>query len=260
MKYLIIATLVSFVLALIYLRVRPYLKLIRKVTESLTSATDVSATRSATTPSSNKLVRCEKCGTWVPADRPARSKWGPMCAPTRGSRPRRERSASVPAPGACAPRDARTHRPRGFGGRSLTHLRPSGAPARRCRVPGLRAVPPSVRGAERRLRRRPARTDGPRRTHARPRRSRGPRRPFPARTVGRAAAARRAGPRARAGPGDRAPGRAVLEPRRRPARARLRSPPLRRPDLGDDDDVPAPPATDAAPEAGKSTKVDSDQC
>ena len=70
MKYLIIATLVGFVLALIYVRVRPYLKLIRKVTESLNSATDVSATRSATqaTPSS-KLVRCERCGTWVPADR-----------------------------------------------------------------------------------------------------------------------------------------------------------------------------------------------
>src|SRR5688500_6691911 len=71
MKYLIIATLVGFVLALIYVRVRPYLKLIRKVTESLNSATDVRATRSATqaTPWSNRLVRCERCGTWVPADR-----------------------------------------------------------------------------------------------------------------------------------------------------------------------------------------------
>ena len=74
MKYLIIATLVSFVLALIYLRVRPYLKLIRKVTESINSATDVSATRSA--PSSNKLVRCERCGTWVPADRALKLKSG----------------------------------------------------------------------------------------------------------------------------------------------------------------------------------------
>ena len=76
MKYLIIATLVSFVLALIYLRVRPYLKLIRKVTESLNSATDVSATRSATTPSSSRLVRCERCGTWVPADRALKLKSG----------------------------------------------------------------------------------------------------------------------------------------------------------------------------------------
>lgn len=74
MKYLIIAALVSFVLAVIYLRVRPYLKLIRKVTESLNSATDVSATKA--TPSSNRLVRCERCGTWVPADRALKLKSG----------------------------------------------------------------------------------------------------------------------------------------------------------------------------------------
>ena len=74
MKYLIIATLVSFVLALIYLRVRPYLQLIRKVTQSINSATDVSATQA--TPSSNKLVRCERCGTWVPADRALKLKSG----------------------------------------------------------------------------------------------------------------------------------------------------------------------------------------
>ena len=81
MKYLIIATLVGFVLALIYVRVRPYLRLIRKVTESLNSATDVSATRSAT--SSNKLVRCERCGTWVPEDRALKLKSGlaTFCSP-----------------------------------------------------------------------------------------------------------------------------------------------------------------------------------
>jgi hypothetical protein len=83
MKYLIIATLVSFVLALIYLRVRPYLKLIRKVTESLNSATDASATRSATQATSNRLVRCERCGTWVPADRAMNLKGGlaTFCSP-----------------------------------------------------------------------------------------------------------------------------------------------------------------------------------
>ena len=85
MKYLIIATLVSFVLALIYLRVRPYLQLIRKVTQSINSATDVSATRSATqaTPSSNRLVRCERCGTWIPADRALKLKSGlaTFCSP-----------------------------------------------------------------------------------------------------------------------------------------------------------------------------------
>ena len=71
MKYLIIGTLVSFVLALIYLRVRPYLRLIRKVVLSLNTVTDTSATTAPAqrTTSTNKLVRCERCGTWVPADR-----------------------------------------------------------------------------------------------------------------------------------------------------------------------------------------------
>ena len=71
MKYLIIATLVSFVVALIYLRVRPYLRLIRKVAQSINVVTDTTGTAApaARTASSNKLVRCERCGTWVPADR-----------------------------------------------------------------------------------------------------------------------------------------------------------------------------------------------
>ena len=79
MKYLIIAAIVSIVVGLIYLRVRPYLKLIRKVTESINSATDVSATTARATrgtSSENKLVRCERCGTWVPADRALNLKSG----------------------------------------------------------------------------------------------------------------------------------------------------------------------------------------
>ena len=69
-KFLIIAALVSIVFVLVYSRVRPYLKLFQKVVQSLNVAADVSAT-SATrkTPSKNKLVRCERCGTWVPAER-----------------------------------------------------------------------------------------------------------------------------------------------------------------------------------------------
>ena len=71
MKYLIIAALVGFVLGVIYLRARPYLKLVRKVVESLNSATDATATTAPAprTTSQKKLVRCERCGTWVPADR-----------------------------------------------------------------------------------------------------------------------------------------------------------------------------------------------
>jgi hypothetical protein len=71
MKYLIIAALVSIIFVLVYSRVRPYLKLIQKVANSLNVATDISASTASRqkAPSRNKLVRCERCGTWVPAER-----------------------------------------------------------------------------------------------------------------------------------------------------------------------------------------------
>ena len=63
MKYLIIAVLVSIIFVLVYSRIRPYLKLIQQLTNSL------NAPPQERTPSRNKLVRCDRCGTWVPADR-----------------------------------------------------------------------------------------------------------------------------------------------------------------------------------------------
>jgi hypothetical protein len=64
MKYVIIAALVGLVFLLVYARVRPYLKLIRKVAKSFEVVPDVKRT-----PTSSKLVRCERCGTWIPTDR-----------------------------------------------------------------------------------------------------------------------------------------------------------------------------------------------
>ena len=71
MKYLIIAALVSIAFVIIYSRVRPYLKLIRKVVESLNVATEGTVTTATQqrSPSKNKLVRCDSCGTWIPAER-----------------------------------------------------------------------------------------------------------------------------------------------------------------------------------------------
>ena len=71
MKYLIIAALVSIAFVLVYSRVRPYLKLIRKVVESLNVATEGTVTTATQqrSPSKNKLVRCDSCGTWIPAER-----------------------------------------------------------------------------------------------------------------------------------------------------------------------------------------------
>ena len=63
MKYLVIAVLVSIIFVLVYSRIRPYLKLIEQLTNSL------NAPPQERTPSRNKLVRCDRCGTWIPADR-----------------------------------------------------------------------------------------------------------------------------------------------------------------------------------------------
>ena len=71
MKYLILAALVSIAFVIIYSRVRPYLKLFRKVVESLNVATEGTVTTATQqrSPSKNKLVRCDSCGTWIPAER-----------------------------------------------------------------------------------------------------------------------------------------------------------------------------------------------
>jgi hypothetical protein len=66
MKYVIIAALVSIIFVLVYSRIRPYLKLIQQLTNSLNGPPEEK------TPSRNKLVRCDRCGTWVPADRALR--------------------------------------------------------------------------------------------------------------------------------------------------------------------------------------------
>jgi len=71
LKYLVIAALVSIAFVIVYSRVRPYLKLIRKVVESLNVAAEGTVTTAdqPRTPSKNKLVRCDSCGTWIPAER-----------------------------------------------------------------------------------------------------------------------------------------------------------------------------------------------
>jgi len=69
LKYLIIGTVISFVAAFLYLRLRPYLQLIRKVVGALNVSAEVATAPRDRSPSKNRLVRCDSCGTWVPADR-----------------------------------------------------------------------------------------------------------------------------------------------------------------------------------------------
>ena len=97
MKYLIIATLVSLVLAFIYVRLRPYLRLIQKVVKSLNVVTDISATTASppARPSQSKLVRCDRCATWIPAERALKLNSGlatfcsPECMSKPASKPRK---------------------------------------------------------------------------------------------------------------------------------------------------------------------------
>jgi len=85
MKYLIIAALASIVFVLIYTRIRPYLKLIQKVAQSINVVTDISASTASRkeSPANSKLVRCDRCGTWVPAERALNLKSGlaTFCSP-----------------------------------------------------------------------------------------------------------------------------------------------------------------------------------
>ena len=71
MKYLIIAVLVSIIFVLVYARIRPYLKLIEKIVKSINVGTEMSGSAAPRQKSSsrNKLVRCDRCGIWVPAER-----------------------------------------------------------------------------------------------------------------------------------------------------------------------------------------------
>jgi hypothetical protein len=78
MKYLIIGGLVAIIFVLVYSRVRPYLKLFQDVVNSLNAPPGERKISSR-----SKLVRCESCGTWIPAERAMRLNAGlaTFCSP-----------------------------------------------------------------------------------------------------------------------------------------------------------------------------------
>ncbi|HSS21060.1 MAG TPA: hypothetical protein VLL54_13380 [Pyrinomonadaceae bacterium] len=71
MKVLVIAALLALLLLLVYSRIYPYLQVLRKIfgvaKTIATPPTDRGVRSTAKT--EGKLVRCEGCGTWIPADR-----------------------------------------------------------------------------------------------------------------------------------------------------------------------------------------------
>ncbi|HKE55080.1 MAG TPA: hypothetical protein VKB46_00200 [Pyrinomonadaceae bacterium] len=75
MKYLLIAALVSLLFVFIYSRLRPYIQLFQKALTFLNNPVGpVSAgtTQRRAGDLENKLIRCDSCGTWVPANRAVR--------------------------------------------------------------------------------------------------------------------------------------------------------------------------------------------
>lgn len=74
MKYFIILIILVVLLALIYLRLRPYIKMARRMfglvrdVRGMGQNETVQPLRSETL-ADNKLVRCDACGTWTPATR-----------------------------------------------------------------------------------------------------------------------------------------------------------------------------------------------
>ncbi|MFN2453087.1 MAG: hypothetical protein ABR577_02590 [Pyrinomonadaceae bacterium] len=74
MKFLIIATIIAFVCAFIFLRLRPYILFIKRLLDTTRDLREVSnnnpfnTTRTQST-ESNRLSRCSACGVWIPASR-----------------------------------------------------------------------------------------------------------------------------------------------------------------------------------------------
>ncbi|MCA1615445.1 MAG: hypothetical protein LC800_15365, partial [Acidobacteria bacterium] len=74
-KYLLIIILIAFVVALVYVRLRPYIRLARRAfgfvreARRMTTSDAAAAPRRTRAAGGEKLVRCASCDTWLPASR-----------------------------------------------------------------------------------------------------------------------------------------------------------------------------------------------
>jgi hypothetical protein len=75
LKYLIILLVLGFLLALLYLRLRPYINTARRIFGFVREAQRLNVNRSTATPpqraaaKQEQLLRCAACGAWLPASR-----------------------------------------------------------------------------------------------------------------------------------------------------------------------------------------------
>ena len=78
MKYLLVLFILLVLLSFVYWRLRPYIRTARQVLGFLRGFKNVSAGAGSSEPlrpasrSGARLVRCQTCGTWIPADRAVR--------------------------------------------------------------------------------------------------------------------------------------------------------------------------------------------
>jgi hypothetical protein len=69
LKYLVVIALIALLLVLMYRRLRPYLKAIRNFINSIRHFQQANDSSSRYGGPSEKLVRCDSCGIWIPAGR-----------------------------------------------------------------------------------------------------------------------------------------------------------------------------------------------
>jgi hypothetical protein len=74
LKFLVIAALFSLLLLLLYSKLYPYLRILKKILGAAKTMADVPTNASRASGDSaakadRKLVRCVACGIWIPADR-----------------------------------------------------------------------------------------------------------------------------------------------------------------------------------------------
>lgn len=73
MKLFIIFIILCFVLAFLYMRLRPYIQTVRRIFGLIRDVQSVGASQTANPTreinETQKLLRCESCGTWIPSAR-----------------------------------------------------------------------------------------------------------------------------------------------------------------------------------------------
>jgi len=82
LKFLVIAALFALLLLLVYSKLYPYIRALKKILGTAKTMADSSqnsggAFSGSTARGDRKLVRCVACGTWIPAERAIGVKAGP---------------------------------------------------------------------------------------------------------------------------------------------------------------------------------------